>query len=179
MSTTTGLSINSLIGDGEISDGLFFIDFETIEKCPASYGALFALLTITLQQKVAVVDLKSLTVNSMTMSAGSGTVTLSAKVKISGDFTSISVNIVPFAQYSYNGTDTWSPNLDTITFTSPGEGTKSFTYDFDPATTNPPPPAAYPLSIDLKVAVTAGENVVVLPHTTPPNEKKVTISVTQ
>ena len=163
-STTASLYVGSLIVNGDLTDGDFFISIETIEKCPATYGALFALATISLQQKLAVVDLKSLTVSSATMSATSGTVTLTAAVKVSGSLLgSVSVNVIPYAQYTGNGSDTWSLTLETFVFTTSGTTqSKNFTYDFSPDTNMPP---TYPFTATLKVNITAPATVSVLPNT--------------
>lgn len=171
MSVTAGLPISSLIVNGELLDGEFILDFETTEKCPASYGALFVLPTLTVQRKVAVVDLVSLTTDQATLASGPDTLKLTANIKLSGvGIGTIPVNVIPYAQYTANATDIWAPSIRSLSFTGTGTKTAEFTYDIQLGSGQ-----ATPFTIDLKVSISADVGIVVLPH----NDKKVTVTVTQ
>jgi hypothetical protein len=169
MSATAGLPINSLIVNEELIDGLFLLEFETTERCPASYGALFTLPLLTLQEKVAVVSVDSLTATPLTIKPGVGAITLTASLKASGSWNgSISVNVIPYMTSAPALNDAWTPALTSASFTSPGQTTKTFSYT---VSSDQPDGTTFPVSGTLKLNLSAATTIVTI------SEKMVAITV--
>lgn len=187
MSVTAGLPISSLFVDGDLLDGDFILDFETTEKCPASYGALFILPTLTIQQKVAAVNLKSLRVSGTNNPTGAGDTwtikgdnsqiayvhaALQATGAVGGLGITVQVSILPIASGAPLA-DSFTPSGTSETFTTPNQE-KNVVLQYKAAPSSGYTIPTNGVDMEIRLIITSGQSGVAIAGT----DKKVTVHVT-
>ncbi len=187
MSVTAGLPINSLFNDGDLLDGDFILDFETTERCPASYGAYFILPTLTIQQKVASVNLKSLTVSTTNNPTGGGqTATIQgnntavayvfASLQATGSVGILGIGVSIYGQPTASGApleDSFTPSGIYETFTAPNQVVlRTIQYKAKPLSGYTIPAGG--VNMEIKLNISSGQTGVAISGA----DKKVTVTVT-